>query len=74
MQQPCKHNFPTIEGMCFLHGPCKVEAGSNTSTVSLLVVGGDEKGTQYLEHTRATLFRGDINTRTWPSRLGESRI
>jgi hypothetical protein len=25
-----------------------VEAGSNTSTVALRVVGGDEKGTQYL--------------------------
>jgi hypothetical protein len=42
-----------------------VEAGSNTSTVSLLVVGWTEKGTQYLEV---------INTGTWPSRLGESRI
>jgi hypothetical protein len=27
---------------------CCVEAGSNTSTVSLRVVGGDEKGTQCL--------------------------
>jgi hypothetical protein len=44
------------------------EAGSNTSTVALWVVGGDENGTQ------ATLFLGDINTGTWPSRLGESRI
>jgi hypothetical protein len=26
----------------------RVEAGSNTSTVALRVVGGDEKGTQYL--------------------------
>jgi hypothetical protein len=26
----------------------RVEAGSNTSTVALLVVGGDEKGTQCL--------------------------
>jgi hypothetical protein len=27
---------------------CRVEAGSNTSTVALRVVGGDEKGTQCL--------------------------
>jgi hypothetical protein len=42
-----------------------VEAGSNTSTVALRVVGGDEKG---------TLFLGDINTGTSLSRLKESRI
>jgi hypothetical protein len=42
-----------------------VEAGSNTSTVALRVVGGDEKGTQFL---------GDINTGTWPSRFGKSGI
>jgi hypothetical protein len=42
-----------------------VEAGSNTSTVTLRVVGNDEK---------VTLFLGDVNTGTWPSRLGESRI
>jgi hypothetical protein len=33
-----------------------VEAGSNTSTVALRIVGGDEKGTQFLE---ATHFLGD---------------
>jgi hypothetical protein len=42
-----------------------VEAGSNTSTVALRVVGGDEEGTYCL---------GDVNTGTWSSRLGESRI
>jgi hypothetical protein len=42
----------------------RVEAGSNTSTVALWAVWGDENGTQCL----------DINTETWPSRLGESRI
>jgi hypothetical protein len=43
-----------------------VEAGSNTCTVAL-VVKGDGKGTQCL---------GDIlvNTGTWPSRLGQSRV
>jgi hypothetical protein len=65
-----------------------VEAGSNTSTVTLpvvgkvksqnstaalRVVGGDEKGTPCLGNL-ATLFLGDINTGTWPSKLGESRI
>jgi hypothetical protein len=36
--------------LCYLHGPCRdvisriIEAGSNTSTVTLRVVGGDEKG------------------------------
>jgi hypothetical protein len=44
-----------VEELCFLCGPCRevisenrfgpcVEAGSNTSTVTLRVVGGDEKG------------------------------
>jgi hypothetical protein len=48
----------------------RLEAGSNTSTVALRVVGGDGKGTQYLGHP----VPGDINTETWPSRLGEARI
>jgi hypothetical protein len=39
-----------------------VEAGSNTSTVALLVVGGDEKGTQFLE---------DINTGDLALQVGE---
>jgi hypothetical protein len=43
----------------------RMESGSNTSTVALRVVGGEEKGTQCL---------GNINTGTWPSRLGKSRI
>jgi hypothetical protein len=51
-----------------------VEAGSNTSTVALRVVGGDEKGTQCLGYNWAALFLGDINKGTWPSRLEESRI
>jgi hypothetical protein len=42
-----------------------VEAGLNTYTAALRVVGGDKKGTRYL---------GDMNTGTWPSRLWESRI
>jgi hypothetical protein len=42
-----------------------MEAGSNTSTVALQVVGGDEKGTQCLG---ASL--GDIDTGTWSSRFG----
>jgi hypothetical protein len=60
MQRRCKHAFSTIEKLCFLRGPCKViiqknfeagtaqltrvEAESNTSTVTLRIVGGDEKG------------------------------
>jgi hypothetical protein len=47
---------------------------SNTPAMALRVVGGDKKGTQCLGYNRATLFVGDINTGTWPSRLGESRI
>jgi hypothetical protein len=31
---------------------------------------GYEKGTQCLEYNWDTLFLGDINTGTWPSRLG----
>jgi hypothetical protein len=51
-----------------------VDAGSNTSTVALRIVGGDEKGTSDWGYNRATLFLGGINTGTWPCRLGKSRI
>jgi hypothetical protein len=40
MQQPCKHASLTIEGLCFLRGPCKVvikknsEAGRSSSEES----------------------------------------
>jgi hypothetical protein len=37
-----------------------MEAGSNTSTVALREVGGDEKGTQCLGHNWAILFLGDL--------------
>jgi hypothetical protein len=49
-----------------------VEVGSNTSTVALRVVGGDEKGTSAWGYNWATLFLVDINRGTWPSRLWES--
>jgi hypothetical protein len=52
----------------------RVEAGSNTSIVALRVVGDDEKEPSVWGYNRATLFLGDINTGTWPSKLGESRI
>jgi hypothetical protein len=52
----------------------RVEEGSNTSTVAQRVVGGDEKATQCLGALPGHLFMGDINTRTWPCRLGKSRI
>jgi hypothetical protein len=39
----------------------RVEAGSNTSTVALRIVGGDEMGTQYLG-LNWTSPLGDINT------------
>jgi hypothetical protein len=59
MQRRSKHASTTIDGLCFLRSPCRgyiikttfdtiqstrVEAGSNTSTVALRVVGGGEKG------------------------------
>jgi hypothetical protein len=49
-----RNKNPNMGKMCFLCGPCRgvilkttgthVEAGSNTSTVTLRAVGGDEKG------------------------------
>jgi hypothetical protein len=48
----------------------RVEAGSNTSTVALRVVGGDEKRAQCLGYNPATLFLEVVNTGTWPSSLG----
>jgi hypothetical protein len=38
----------------------RVEAGSNTSTVALRVVGGDEKGTRAWGYNWATMFLGDF--------------
>jgi hypothetical protein len=46
----------------------------NISTVTLRVVGEAEKGTHCLGVYWATLFAGDINTGTCPSRLAQSRI
>jgi hypothetical protein len=47
-----------------------VEAGSNTSTVSLRVVGGNEFERSAWEYNWAILFLGDINTGTWRSGWG----
>jgi hypothetical protein len=52
----------------------RVEAGSNTSTAALRVVGGDEKRTSAWGHNWATVFLWDINTGAWASRLWESQI
>jgi hypothetical protein len=46
----------------------RVEAGSNTSTVATKMETSD------WVYNWATLFLDDINTKTWPSRLGESKI
>jgi hypothetical protein len=84
-----RNNGTATEELRFLCGPCRyykqdelersqsfslVEADSNTSTVALLVVGGEEKGTQCRGYIWATLFLGDKNTGTRPSRLGKCRI
>jgi hypothetical protein len=42
-----------------------VEVGSNTSTVALRVVGGDEKGTQCLGVQLGHSVPGGYNTGTW---------
>jgi hypothetical protein len=68
--------------LCSVCGPCRgympgpepVEVGSNTSTVAMRVVAGDEMETQYLGYDWANLSLGDINAETWLSRSGESRI
>jgi hypothetical protein len=54
----------------------RVEAGSNTSTVALQVVGDDEIEPGAWGYNWAMLFIGDINTGTYPSKLGslESEI
>jgi hypothetical protein len=48
-----------------IYEAARLESGSNPSTAALQVVGGDEKGTQYL---------GDINKGAWPAMLRESQI
>jgi hypothetical protein len=51
-----------------------VVAGTNSSTVVLRVVEGDEKGTWCLGfYNWAILSLGDINTGTWSSRLMAGR-
>jgi hypothetical protein len=50
-----------------------VEAGSNTSTLTLRVVGGDEKGTRCLGVYLGHPVPGEYKYATCPSRLGESR-
>jgi hypothetical protein len=45
-----------------------VEAVTSISTLPLRVVGGDEKEPSVRGYNWATLFLGDINTVTWPSR------
>jgi hypothetical protein len=53
----------------------RVEARPNTPTVALGVLEVDGKGTPYLwGYNQATMLLEDINTGTWPPRLGESRI
>jgi hypothetical protein len=83
-QRSGKHASTTIEGLCFLLGPCRgvilkrnwrcsVDADSNTSTAGLRVVGGNEREPSAWGFNWATLFMGDINMGTWSSRLGEFR-
>jgi hypothetical protein len=45
-----------------------------TSNFEMWVVGDNEKETQCLWVNWGTLFLGDINTGTWPSRSGVSKI
>jgi hypothetical protein len=51
-----------------------VVAGSNTVTLALRVVGVDEKDNSAWRYNCATLFLGDLNKGSWPSRLGKTRI
>jgi hypothetical protein len=39
-----------------------------------VVVRGDKREPSARGHNWATLFLGDINTGTWPSKLGESQM
>jgi hypothetical protein len=68
----------TIEDLCFLCGPCRdvkskgqgpsesrVEAGSNTSTVTLRVVGGDRKGSLECETVKYGRESHETRTRKW---------
>jgi hypothetical protein len=56
---------------CTLRGVPRVEAGYNTSTAALLSHKRRQKGNPVPGgYNWATLFLGDINTGTWPSRLG----
>jgi hypothetical protein len=50
----------------------RMEVGSNTSTVALGDVGGDEKEPSAWGYNLATQFLRDINTGIRHSRLGES--
>jgi hypothetical protein len=47
---------------------------SHCENLRMRVVGHDEKEPSAWGYNWATLFLRDINTGTWPSRLGEARI
>jgi hypothetical protein len=51
-----------------------VEAGSNTSTITLRVLEGDEKEFSAWRYNKTTLFLGDINTGTGPPDWGISNL
>jgi hypothetical protein len=51
-----------------------VKAGSNTSTVTLRVIGGHENVLNTWGYNRDTLFPGDINKETGLSKVAKSRI
>jgi hypothetical protein len=53
---------------------CRVEARSNTSTVSLRSLEAMKKEPSAWGYNRAALFQRDINMRTWPPELGVSGI
>jgi hypothetical protein len=47
---------------------------TSSSTVALRIVRGDKRERRAQGYNWATLFLEDINTGTWPSRLGESQM
>jgi hypothetical protein len=51
----------------------RVEAVSDTSTVTLRVVEGDEREPGAWGYNWATMSLGDINTGTWSFRMGVGR-
>jgi hypothetical protein len=72
---PCRMMFLRANILYLLYTVLLLPIGSlRAPSLALRVVGSDEKEPSVWGYNWATLFLENINTGTWPSMLGQSRI